>query len=181
MNMSNSEIAKMLMTNDHLSNEDKEVLLKILGVKNDDATQMSFSERISDGFTNFIGSWKFIIASIVFIIVWMVFNAILDGTQYAFDVYPYVFLNLVLACIAAIQAPIIMMSQNRQDKRESLKTQSDYEIDLKTIIIIQDLYQKTIDINDKVDKLSKTVEAMNPSVKAKIIELNPEKNRKKDS
>lgn len=176
MNMSNSEIAKILMANDHLTKDDKEVLLRILGVKKTTPNKMTFSERISDSFTNFIGSWKFIIASIAFIVIWMVFNAVFDGTSYAFDVYPYVFLNLVLACIAAVQAPIIMMSQNRQDKRESLKTQSDYEIDLKTIVIIQDLYQKTIDINDKLDELCSIIQA-NPTIKSKVIELNPDKNR----
>lgn len=180
MNMSNSEIAKILISNDHLSDDDKEVLLKILGVKSDVGSKLTFSERVSDCFTNFIGSWKFILISVVFIIFWMVHNAVFYGTSLAFDKYPYEFLNLILACIASIQAPVIMMSQNRQDKRESLKTQSDYEIDLKTIVIIQDLYQKTIDINDKIDKLSKAIENINPNVKAKVIKLNPEKNGKKD-
>ena len=76
MNMSNSEIAKILMSNDHLNDEDKEVLLKILGMKSDNEKNTSFSERVSDCFTNFIGSWKFILISIVFIIVWMIHNAI---------------------------------------------------------------------------------------------------------
>lgn len=177
MNMSNSEIAKILTSNDHLTDDDKDVLLKILGVKDNIEDKTSLSEKMSDRFTDFIGSWKFILISVVFIIIWIVHNAVFYNTKWAFDTYPHEFLNLVLACIASIQAPIIMMSQNRQDKRESLKTQSDYEIDLKTIVIIQDLYQKTLDINNKIDILSKSI---NPNIKAKVIKLNPEKIGKKD-
>lgn len=177
MNMSNSEIAKLLMENDHLTSNEKQLLLEMLGVKPTKKTNLSISEKISDSFTNFIGSWKFIIISIVCILVWMIANTILDGTPYAFDTYPYVFLNLVLACIASIQAPIIMMSQNRQDKRESLKTQNDYEIDLKTIVIIEDLYRKTENVNKKLDKI---LDHLDGDDKAKIIELNRDKGRKKD-
>lgn len=177
MNMSNSEIAKLLMENDNLTAEEKQLLLEILGVNPVRKSNLSISEKISDSVTNFIGSWKFIIISAVCIMFWMITNTLLDGTPYAFDTYPYVFLNLVLACIAAIQAPIIMMSQNRQDKRESLKTQNDYEIDLKTIVIIEDLYRKTEDVNKKLDEI---MNYFNNSDKSKIIELNKDNGKKKD-
>lgn len=177
MNMSNSEIAKLLMENNHLTEQEKQLLLEILGVKPAKKVDLSMSEKISDSFTNFIGSWKFIILSIISILAWMLANSILDGTPYAFDTYPYVFLNLVLACVASIQAPIIMMSQNRQDKRESLKTQNDYEIDLKTIVIIEDLYRKTENVNEKLDKI---LNQFDDGDKSKIIELNRDKGKKKD-
>lgn len=177
MNMSNSEIAKLLMDNNNLTEKEKQLLLEILGVTPVKKIELSMNEKISDSFTNFIGSWKFIIISITFILMWMIINAFLDGTPYAFDTYPHEFLNLVLACIASVQAPIIMMSQNRQDKRESLKTQNDYEIDLKTIVIIEDLYHKTEDVNKKLDKI---LSEINNKDKTKIIELNVDRGRKKD-
>lgn len=177
MNMSNSEIAKLLMENDNLTGEEKQLLLEVLGVVPVRESVISKGEKISDSFTGFIGSWKFIIISVASIVIWMIANFLLDGTPYAFDTYPYVFLNFVLACVAAIQAPIIMMSQNRQDKRESLKTQNDYEIDLKTIVIIEDLYRKTEDVNKKLDEI---INCLNDSDKSKIIELNRDKGKKKD-
>ena len=178
MNMSNSEIAKLLMENDHLTGDEKQLLLEILGIVPAKESIVSKSEKISDNFTGFIGSWKFIIISITCIVIWMVVNFLLDGTPYAFDPYPYVFLNFVLACVAAIQAPIIMMSQNRQDKRESLKTQNDYEIDLKTIVIIEDLYRKTENVNNKLDEI---IDCLDDDDKSKIIELNMDKGKKKDN
>ncbi len=158
MNISNSEICKILMKNDHLSVEDKKVLLKILGYEEPGQDKkLSFSNRISDKFTNFIGSWSFISMSCLFIVLWMLVNSFVLPQNFVFDEYPYTFLNLVLACIAAVQAPIIMMSQNRQDKRESLKTQSDYEIDLKTIIIIQDLYERVLALQQSIDEIDKKI------------------------
>lgn len=150
--VSNSDICKILMNNEHLSKEDKQTLLKALGYE-EEQEEISFSDRISDKFTNFIGSWNFIIISCLFIALWMIVNSFILPEVMRFDDYPYTFLNLVLACIAAIQAPIIMMSQNRQDKRESLKTQSDYEIDLKTIVIIQELYKKVLNMQEKINDI----------------------------
>ena len=154
--VSNLEICKLLMENEHLSDQDKQTLLKALGYVEENE-EMSFSDKVSDKFTNFIGSWNFIILSCLFIALWMIINSFILPDIMKFDDYPYTFLNLVLACIAAIQAPIIMMSQNRQDKRESLKTQSDYEIDLKTIVIIQELYKKVANIQDKLDDIDKKI------------------------
>jgi uncharacterized membrane protein len=151
--MSNAEICKILMKDDHLTDEDKNVLLKILGYE-DTNEKPSLSARVSDVFTNFIGSWSFIFISIIFIVLWMLLNSFILPSDRVFDAYPYVLLNLALGSIAAIQSPIIMMSQNRQDKRESLKTQSDYEIDLKTIVIIQDLYLKVNELYDLIKDIN---------------------------
>lgn len=162
MKMSNSDIAKILMSNDHLSKEDKQVLLKILGEDEGLVREKpSLNGRIADSLTNFIGSWSFIIISLSLILIWMLLNSIILPEQYIFDEFPFVLLNLVLACIAAIQSPIIMMSQNRQDKRESLKTQSDYEIDLKTIVIIQDLYAKVINLCENMENIVTKLDAGN--------------------
>lgn len=158
MQMSNSDIVKILMSNDHLSQEDKKVLLKILGYSNEDTQEkIPLGDRISDALTDFIGSWFFIILSTLTIVVWSILNVFILSNG-GFDPFPFDSLNLILACVASIQSPIIMMSQNRQEKRESLKTQSDYEIDLKTIIIIQDLHSKLVDLCLKVDDLKLEIE-----------------------
>lgn len=154
MKMSNSNICKMLMENDHLSEDDKQVLFRILGYEEAVYEKPKLSDRISDSVTNFIGSWSFIITTMCAILAWILLNAVILPTNMAFDSFPFILLNLVLGTIAAIQAPVIMMSQNRQDKRESLKTQNDYEIDLKTIVIIQDLHGRVVEICDKVDEIA---------------------------
>jgi uncharacterized membrane protein len=153
MKISNAEICKILMRDDHLTKEDKNVLLKILGYE-DEQEKLSFSARVSDIVTNFIGSWSFILISIIFIAIWVILNSFVLPADSVFDAYPYVLLTLVLSTVAAIQAPAIMMSQNRQDQRESLKTQNDYEIDLKTIVIIQDLYLKVNELYDIIQNIN---------------------------
>ena len=142
-----------LLTQQNLSEQDKRTILKMLGRQVEDIEDENTINKLEDKFSQFVGSWSFILISILFILVWMFLNSYILPKQYVFDAFPYVLLNLVLACIAAIQAPIIMMSQNRQDKRESLKSQNDYEVDLKTILIIQDLYKKMNEINSKLDKI----------------------------
>lgn len=153
MKMSNSDIAKMLVQNDYLSEDDKKVLLRILGQDGNVREKIPLSDRIADAFTDFIGSWSFIIISAMSIAIWVLLNAYVLPNEYVFDEFPFVLLNLALASVAALQSPIIMMSQNKQDKRESLKTQNDYEIDLKTIVITQDLHDKVIDLCAKVDEI----------------------------
>jgi uncharacterized membrane protein len=88
------------------------------------ATAAPFGERVADRVAAFGGSWTFIFLAVVAIIVWMPINAVLPKE---FDPYPYILLNLVLSCLAALQAPVIMMSQNRQAARDRLDTQHDYE------------------------------------------------------
>lgn len=181
MKMSNSEIAKLLIENDHLSDDDKEVLLNILGVNTSLSKnkKMTFGDKASEKITGFIGSWKFILISIFGMIAWMGGNTILKYfTGVSADSFPFEFLNVVLACFAAVQAPIIMIAQNKQDKREALKTQSDYEIDLKTIVIIEDLYQKTMEVNKKLDKLTELISQM--PEKSNVIKLDVNRPKKKD-
>jgi len=85
--------------------------------KNDDRT---FGERIADTVASFAGSWKFIIIFSIILIIWIVFNSIESLKDYHFDPYPFILLNLVLSCIAAFQAPFIMMSQNRTEKKQDV-------------------------------------------------------------
>jgi uncharacterized membrane protein len=101
----------------------------------------TFGERLSDQVAAFGGSWTFIMLFSGFIVIWAVVNALLLGTR-AFDPYPFIFLNLLLSMIAAVQAPIIMMSQNRQAIKDRLTAEHDYEVNLKAEIEIMGLHEK---------------------------------------
>lgn len=101
----------------------------------------SFGERIADSIARIGGSWSFIIAFFVFLIAWTVINTIILMSG-AFDPYPFVFLNLILSMLAAIQAPIIMMSQNRQAERDRFEAAKDYEVNLKAELEVLSLHQK---------------------------------------
>ncbi|MDP4176801.1 MAG: DUF1003 domain-containing protein [Bacillota bacterium] len=104
----------------------------------------TLGQRTADKIAAFGGSWTFIIAFLTTLILWIAVNALILRSK-AFDAYPFVFLNLILSCLAAIQAPIIMMSQNRQSDKDRLTAANDYLVNLKSEIIIEDLHNK-IDI-----------------------------------
>jgi uncharacterized membrane protein len=101
----------------------------------------TFGERLSDGLAKFGGSWIFIIFFGVVLAVWIAINALLAGSE-RFDPYPYILLNLILSCIAALQAPVIMMSQSRQEAKDRLRSQNDYRVNLKAELEIRSLHEK---------------------------------------
>jgi CRP/FNR family cyclic AMP-dependent transcriptional regulator len=103
--------------------------------------KMSMGERIADLVARFGGSWTFIISFWLFLAVWMIVNTlwILAAPP---DPYPYIFLNLILSCIAALQAPVIMMSQNRQAAKDRLQADQDYQVNIKAEFAIQQLHRK---------------------------------------
>ena len=94
---------------------------------------------MADKIAHLGGSWYFIIIFIIILIIWMSYNLI---HPHSLDPYPFILLNLILSCLAAIQAPIIMMSQNRQEQKDRQRNENDYKVNLKTEIIIQDLHNK---------------------------------------
>ena len=100
----------------------------------------TLGQRAADTIAKFAGSWAFIFSFTGGLILWMVINTILASK--AFDAYPFILLNLVLSCVAAIQAPLIMMSQNRQEEKDRRRAENDYKVNLKTEIMIEDLYDK---------------------------------------
>lgn len=104
-------------------------------------TAQTVGGRVADAIARVGGSWGFIIAFIVFLVVWTVANTVLLSRD-AFDPYPFIFLNLVLSMIAALQAPIIMMSQNRQATRDRFEAAKDYEVNLKSEIELMALHHK---------------------------------------
>lgn len=105
------------------------------------AGQRTVGERLSDGLASFGGSWTFLIAFFAVLAVWIVYNLWL-GAERAFDVYPFILLNLLLSCLAAVQAPIIMMSQKRQELKDRLRAFNDYQVNLKAEIEIRHLHEK---------------------------------------
>lgn len=102
--------------------------------------RLTLGQRAADAIARFAGSWAFIFSFTGVLVAWMVINVILAAK--AFDPYPFILLNLVLSCVAAIQAPLIMMSQNRQEEKDRRRAENDYKVNLKTEIMIEDLYDK---------------------------------------
>ena len=102
--------------------------------------RITLGQRAADAIARFAGSWAFIFSFTGVLAAWMVINVILAAK--AFGPYPFILLNLVLSCVAAIQAPLIMMSQNRQEEKDRRRAENDYKVNLKTEIMIEDLYDK---------------------------------------
>lgn len=117
----------------------------------------TLGQRAADSIAKFAGSWAFIFSFTAVLISWMVVNALLAAK--AFDPYPFILLNLVLSCVAAIQAPLIMMSQNRQEEKDRHRAENDYKVNLKTEIMIEDLYDKVNTILAKQSALEKRLKA----------------------
>jgi uncharacterized membrane protein len=103
--------------------------------------KLKIGEVISDKVATFGGSWKFIIIFFLILGIWILINTIILFNR-PFDPYPFILMNLILSCIAAIQAPIIMMSQNRQEKKDRIRSENDYKVNLKSEIEIRTLHEK---------------------------------------
>lgn len=104
-------------------------------------TDRTFGEKMSDIMANFGGSWAFLIAFAVLMMTWISINMAL-GDRTAFDPFPFILLNLILSCLAAVQAPIIMMSQRRQETKDRLRSRNDYQVNLKAELEIRHLHEK---------------------------------------
>src|SRR5690606_27795631 len=105
------------------------------------SVKFTYGQRLADTIASFGGSWKFIIIFGAFILVWMCINIIFLASK-AFDPYPFILLNLILSCLAALQAPVIMMSQNRQEEKDRERAKQDYMINLKSELEIRMLHEK---------------------------------------
>lgn len=119
--------------------KDHELLLKNLNVEYDG--QLTFGDRFADQIAEFAGSWRFIALFAAMFIGWIAMNSIILVVK-PLDPYPYIFLNLILSAIAAIQAPIIIMSQNRQEARDRMHAQRDYEVSVHSEMEIHQLHKK---------------------------------------
>ncbi|SMC18863.1 Uncharacterized membrane protein [Clostridium acidisoli DSM 12555] len=169
------DLVKKILDNDQdlkACNIDENLIHELISgkvSKNINETQdetLTVGQRTADKIAAFGGSWPFIIIFGVILFGWIVLNTVILMKK-AFDPYPFVFLNLVLSCLAAVQAPVIMMAQNRQTEKDRLTAANDYLVNLKSEIIIEDLHKK-IDVlmyqneeNKKMqENLLKTIEEL---------------------
>ena len=118
----------------------------------------TLGQRASDAVARFAGSWAFIFSFIAVMVLWMAGNVLLASR--AFDAYPFILLNLVLSCIAAVQAPLIMMSQNRQEAKDRQRAENDYRVNLKNELIIDDLYRKLDRILENQQRIDQRLEPL---------------------
>jgi predicted membrane protein len=137
---------------------DEEVLNLLAGSKisvspESEKEKYTLEQRAADVIAKFAGSWAFIFSFTGVLVLWMIVNTLLAAK--AFAPYPFILLNLVLSCVAAIQAPLIMMSQNRQEEKDRRRAENDYKVNLKTEIMIEDLYDKVNAILAKQSALEK--------------------------
>jgi uncharacterized membrane protein len=110
------------------------------------AASQTVGDRLADQIARVGGSWGFIISFLLFLLGWAVINTVILTRTAAFDPYPFIFLNLILSMIAAIQAPIIMMSQNREAAKDRLNASKDYEVNLKSEVELISLHHKIDDV-----------------------------------
>ena len=132
-----------------------------IAINVDKDEERTFGEKLADKITAIAGSWGFILSFILFLFLWMFINVNMVD---AMDPYPFILLNLVLSCIAAIQAPIIMMSQNREAKRESLKSTNDFKTNIKSELILEKLYDKMEEILRKQNKILEYIDNNNINI-----------------
>ena len=162
---SKKDIVKLLLKKDELGEQDEEELLDLLieqtiaiDIDKQEESNLTFGDKLADKVSEVAGSWPFIFIFIGFLIAWIVLNTVVFIGDIKIDPFPYTLLNLVLSCIAAIQAPIIMMSQNRQAKKDSLRNQNDYRIDLKSELILETLYEHMEEILKTQRKIIRMLE-----------------------
>lgn len=161
------EIVQMLLRNNTFENQDEDQLMEILfdepiaiDVDKVAAETETWQDRLADKLTEICGSWGFIIWFVFIIVLWMTVNVVLayKYADKAFDPYPFILLNLVLSCISALQAPIIMMSQNRAAAKDTLRGKNDYKIDLKSELILEELHDQIKKLQSNQNKIIKMLE-----------------------
>lgn len=168
MQKTKKELVKQVLRTE-LNTENEEELIDLLvnspiavDVDKIDRENAKKSDIIADKFALLAGSWGFIIGFSTFLLLWVLTNTIF--LVKGFDPYPFILLNLFLSCVAALQAPIIMMSQNRQAKKESMRNDLDYRIDLKSELILEELYEK---INTVLKNQTKIINLLDNNNKEK--------------
>lgn len=159
------KIIKELLHSTDKELTDEELMSEILSTnvsenseKNEREEKITFGQKAADAVARFAGSWAFIFSFIAVMVIWMVMNVLLAAK--AFDAYPFILLNLVLSCIAAVQAPLIMMSQNRQEVKDRKRAENDYRVNLKSEFVIDALYKKLESVSEMQKKILKKLEAL---------------------
>lgn len=164
MNKKRFELVKSILDNEEISEEEEDALQLLLEeqvtensiLKHD--SKLTRGQQAADALAKFAGSWKFIIIFFCILIAWIALNAFFLIKP--FDAYPFILMNLLLSCIAAIQAPIIMMSQNRQEEKDRLRSKNDYKVNLKAEIIVEEIHNKLNYIIENQEAIKKRIDAL---------------------
>ena len=158
MEKKKKEIVRMLL-NQNLDEKDEEEIIDLLlnnpitiDVDKANDEKMTFGDKVADKLSAVAGSWPFIIGFSIFLIFWVVLNGWILSSN-AIDPYPFILLNLLLSCLAALQAPIIMMSQNREAKKDTIRNKNDYHTDLKSELILEQLYDHLEEVINNQHKI----------------------------
>lgn len=162
--MNKERLVKLLLDKDMSGKDEEEIIEMILNNQTaidsdkEEDERRTFGDKLADKVTYLAGSWGFIISFCIFLLLWIFLN--LWGII-KFDEYPFILLNLLLSCIAALQAPIIMMSQNRAAKKDSLRSLNDYKTDLKSELILEVLHDEIKELQTNQLKILKILEEEN--------------------
>lgn len=162
--MDKERLVKLLLNKDMSGKDEEEIIEMILDNQTaidsdkEEDERRTFGDKLADKVTCLAGSWGFIIGFCIFLLLWIFLN--LWGII-KFDEYPFILLNLLLSCIAALQAPIIMMSQNRAAKKDSLRSLNDYKTDLKSELILEVLHDEIKKLQTNQLKILKILEEEN--------------------
>jgi len=159
------ELVKIILEDSEIAAAEEEEVLRMLlqeSISKDSIleheNELTLGQRAADNVAKFAGSWSFIISFFLILILWIIINTVLLTKPY--DVYPFILLNLILSCLAAIQAPIIMMSQNRQEQKDRLRAKNDYKVNLKAEIIIEDIHQMLNTIIENLENIDKRLNVL---------------------
>ena len=152
-NLTNSNIVKEIIENvkDDMQNEEIIHLVLEKQISHYDHQNITRGQKIADNIAKFGGSWYFIITFVILLISWMIYN---QFSKNSLDPYPFILLNFILSFLSSLQAPIIMMSQNRQEQIDRQRNENDYKVNLKTEIIIQDIHNKLDIILEELEKIN---------------------------
>ena len=179
LDTSPAALAEELLGRDYadLDDDEQRALARVMSSEieldpdEEEAARAGFGDRLADRVAALGGSWGFIIAFSGVLVTWMLVNGPLARSfGLVWDAYPYIFLNLVLSTVAALQAPIIMMSQNRQAKKDRISNRHDYEVNLRTTVEILSLHRKIDKIFNKIGQLQGEVKDVGAKTEAAVSE-----------
>ncbi len=164
INQQRTDLIKLILEDETIAAEEDEILHMLLmeQVSKDPVAvnkeNVTFGQKAADNLAKFAGSWVFIIIFFAILASWIILNTVI--LTKAYDIYPFILLNLILSCLAAIQAPIIMMSQNRQEEKDRLRGINDYKVNLKTEIMIEDIHEKLDSIIENQQELFERINSL---------------------
>jgi len=164
INQQRTDLIKLILDDATIAAEEDEILHMLLieqvsrNPVADNKENVTIGQKAADNLAKFAGSWVFIIIFFTILASWIILNTVI--LTKAYDIYPFILLNLILSCLAAIQAPIIMMSQNRQEEKDRLRGINDYKVNLKTEIMIEDIHEKLDSILENQQELFERINAL---------------------